>query len=403
MTTRAVNVPSALAIALVAFWLSILVSMMGSSRGFVTDPSGAPAENDYVGIYTAGRLTLAGEPLAAYDWERHKSAQHALLQNPRSNHFPWGYPPTFLLVAAALAVLPFATSMSVWIIATAAAFGAALYRISVTWRDFLLMVAAPAAWLNMFVGQNGALSAALLGFALIALPARPVVAGVLIGLLSYKPHLGVLIPFALLAGGYGKAFLTAALTVAAVATFALIAFGIEPWLALPDQVQRISGSFSQLASIAKLQSVYGFARALGVSTQAALPLQLCLAAALVGWVIWLWRRSDIAYELKAAGLAAAITLASPYQFVYDLTILTIAQAFLLRHLATQSIRPTEIAGLVLANVLVFLFAKTAVPLGVIGAGIVLVLVAWRMRLERQAGDEMPRGERQPFTSAGRML
>jgi len=384
MTTRAANVPFVLAIALIALWVSILVSMMGSPKGFVTDSRGVPAENDYVGIYTAGRLVLTGEPLAAYDWERHKADQHALLENPRSNHFPWGYPPTFLLVAAALAVLPFAASMSVWIVATAAAFGAALYRISATWRDFLLMVAAPAAWLNIFVGQNGAASAALLGLALVALPSRPVVAGILIGLLSYKPHLGLLIPFALLAGGYGRAFLAAALTVAGIVAVTLIAFGIEPWLALPEQVQRISGSFSQLASIAKLQSVYGFARALGVSTQAALALQLCVAAALAGWVIWLWRRPDIAYELKAAGLAAAITLASPYQFVYDLTILTIAQAFLLRHLATQAIRLTEIAGLVLANVLVFLFAKTAVPLGVIGAGIVLVLVARHVGAETQA-------------------
>ena len=75
------------------------------------------------------------------------------------------------------------------------------------------------------------------------------------------------------------------------------------------------------------------------------------------------------YELKAALLATAVTLASPYQFVYDLPVLTIAQAFLLRHVA----RTTAIAGhryrgaRLWSTCCVFMFADTAVPLGVFGS------------------------------------
>ena len=64
----------------------------------------------------------------------------------------------------------------------------------------MLALAFPATFINLFHGQNGFLNAALLGAALLALDRRPVVAGILFGLLSYKPHLGLLVPLALLAG-----------------------------------------------------------------------------------------------------------------------------------------------------------------------------------------------------------
>ena len=55
-------------------------------------------------------------------------------------------------------------------------------------------------FVNVGHGQNGFLTAALLGGALHWLDRRPWLAGVLIGCLAYKPQFGVLIPVALLAG-----------------------------------------------------------------------------------------------------------------------------------------------------------------------------------------------------------
>ena len=135
----------------------------------------------------------------------------------KGGFYPWPYPPSFLFVAATLATAPVFLSMLTWTLATFAAFAAAIARISSSRRDMLLMLATPAAWLNLYIGQNGALTAALIGFGLILLPARPVAAGICIGLLSVKPHLGLLIPVALLAGGYYRAFASAAVTVVALA------------------------------------------------------------------------------------------------------------------------------------------------------------------------------------------
>jgi len=381
-----VDKPSIIAIVFIAFWALALATGVTSADGWITNSQGVAVDGDYMGVYTAGKFTLQGEPLAAYDWVRHERAQHELDGNPKGAFFPWPYPPSFLFVAASLALLPYFLSMLTWTLATFAAFTAAIARISASRRDLLLMLATPAAWLNLYIGQNGSLTAALIGFGLILLPARPVAAGICIGLLSVKPHLGLLIPVALLAGGYYRAFASAALTVVALALVTTVAFGIEPWLALPDQLQRVAMLAKTTTSTTKIQSAFGMARSLGLSADHALWLQGALVAVLAAAIAWLWSRRDVGFDLKAAALAAAITLASPYQFVYDLVILTIAQAFLLRHCARAGIDAVETYGFIVANVLVLLFVTTPVPLGVVASAVVMGLILRRVRLDRHAGQ-----------------
>jgi alpha-1,2-mannosyltransferase len=65
---------------------------------------------------------------------------------------------------------------------------------------------------NAVVGQNGFLSPALVGGALLLLPGSATVAGCLIGLLAFKPHLGILLPIVLVAGGYWRAIAAATAT-----------------------------------------------------------------------------------------------------------------------------------------------------------------------------------------------
>ena len=53
-------------------------------------------------------------------------------------------------------------------------------------------------------------------------------------------------------------------------------------------------------------------------------------AALAASLAWLWH-SDAAFELKAAALATASLLATPYVLDYDLVVLAVAIAFFARH------------------------------------------------------------------------
>jgi arabinofuranan 3-O-arabinosyltransferase len=365
------------ALALIAFWALALISGAGTPKGWISDAGGTPVSGDFNGVYAAGQLALQGEPAAAYDFARHRQEQRNLTGDA-SAFYPWPYPPTFLFVAAALAAVPYYPAMLFWSLATMAAFAAVARRISLSPRDWLLILAMPALWLNLYIGQNGALTAALIGLGLVMLPARSVMAGVCFGLLSFKPHLGLLIPIALAAGGYWRAFAAAAAVTLALALTAMFAFGVEPWLAMPEQLQRVTAIVKSTGQPEKLQSLFGFARSVGAPADAALAAQLMLVAALAIGVFLIWRSSTLAYELKAAALAAAMTLASPYQFVYDLTILLIAQAFLFRHAARIPLSFVEIAGVGFANVAIFLFAATSVPLGFLGAILLAAIIARRV-------------------------
>ena len=80
-------------------------------------------------------------------------------------------------------------------------------------EPLLLALAFPAVYVNLAHGQNGFLSAALLGGSLLILDQRPKLAGVLIGLLAYKPQFGVLIPLVLIATGRWTVIAAAAATV----------------------------------------------------------------------------------------------------------------------------------------------------------------------------------------------
>jgi arabinofuranan 3-O-arabinosyltransferase len=381
-TLRRFDRLSIAALAMLAFWLGTLIFGVIAQDGWINAPDGRPAVGDYLGIYAAGTLADAGAPAGAYDVQRHNATVQALSQKPDAQPFPWPYPPIFLLVASALALLPYTPSMLIWTIGTLMAFAGAIARISASRRDMLLMLATPATWLNFYIGQNGALSAALFGFALVVLRAHPLIAGIMIGCLSFKPHLGLLIPIAVLAGGFYRAFAAAVLTTVVLAIVSFAVFGPEPWLQWPAQMAHVRMLIETGAETFKIQSPFGLARSLGATPPIALAIQTVSTATMIGLVAAIWRRREVAFDLKAAALVAAATLASPYLFVYDLPVLTIAQAFLLRHLWPRGVEKSEGYGLLIANLLINSFSiAPPIPLAVFGSAIVLGLILRRVWLE----------------------
>src|SRR5262249_15252789 len=164
----------------------------------------------------------------------------------------------------------------------------------------LLAVAFPAVFVNLGHGQNGLLTAALLGGALALLEARPILAGLLFGLLAYKPQFGLMIPLALVAGGYWRTIAAAAVTGALVVVATLASFGPETWHAF-----FASTGFSRTVLLEtgdvgwhKMQSVFAWVRMWGGSVTLAYAVQGAVTLALAGASIWLWR-CGVAFALKA--------------------------------------------------------------------------------------------------------
>lgn len=351
-------------------------------------PDGTNVASDFVDVWAAGHLTLHGHAATAYHWPTHKIVEDSALGHAFDGYYAWHYPPVFLFVAAALASLPYMLSFLLWTVTTFLLYLVAVRGIFGERSGYLLAAAFPAALANFFVGQNGFFSAALIGGTLLLIERRrTVLAGVLLGLLIYKPHLGLLFPLALVAGGEWRAIAAAAATAALVVLASLLVFGDASWFAFFGHIGESSQTIlaDGKAGFAKLQTAFGLVRTFGGSetlawiAQAAVALPAAIAVAL------LWR-SRAPYEIKAATLATGALLATPYLYTYDLVILAVPVAYLLRLGRAQGFLPHELAviGLACLLILSFILPSVNLPVGFIAVIAVAALIARRAVVQRSA-------------------
>jgi hypothetical protein len=353
---------------------------------FLIDRQGRPIANDFVNVVAAGRLALEGNAATAYDWPLHKQAEIRVIGHDFDDYYGWHYPPTFLFVAAALATLPYLAAAIVWLALTLAAYMAAMIGIlghALGARtSALVALGFPAALWNVTAGQNGFLTAALIGGTLGLLERRPVLAGICLGLLTYKPQFGLLFPIVLIADRRWLTIVIAAAVAITLAALSWLIFGNTTWTAfvhwMPITSHIVLGEGH--ADFGRLQSVFGFIRSRDGSEPLAWTVQAAFSVALAGGMAWLWR-SRVPYDLKAAAAAAGALLATPYLYMYDLVTLAVAVAFLVRYALARGFLRSEILGLAAAGVLILIFPYVKTQVGLAAVLIVLMLIARRVRAE----------------------
>jgi hypothetical protein len=225
-------------------------------------------------------------------------------------------------------------------------------------------------FINLGHGHNGFLTAALMATALLQLRDRPALAGVLFGLLAYKPQFGLMIPLMLMATGQWRAVAAAAGTVALLGLASTLAFGPHVWDAF-----LVSTRFTRTVVLEagdtgwyKIQSVFSWTRMWGGSIPLAYAAQGTVTAMLAVALVWLWR-SAASFPLKAAALCIAAILATPYSLDYDMMVLAPAIAFMAADGLVHGFRSWEksaLAGLWLVPLLTRSVAEwTLIPLGVL--------------------------------------
>jgi len=369
-------------VVLIAFALCVAQAVyVPAAYGFghwLYDSSGY-SESDFVNVWAAGQLALHGFPALVYDAIAHKQAQVAALGHAFASSHPWYYPPTYLFVAVALASLPYLVAWVGWSVLTLPIYLAVIRAIIGDRVGILLAGAFPAILSNFLVGQNGFVTAGLLGAALCCMQRRPWLAGCLLGLLSYKPHLGVLFPIVLLAAGHWREFCAAAIVAATLISASWLAFGLDTWEAFFHALTAGSQAVFSQGSVAwgKLQTVYGIARWMGGSETMAWTLQAIVVALCATALCFLWR-SRIPFALKAAALATGALLSTPYLFLYDLVALAVPMAFLLRAGIARGVATYEWVGLGLASLSILLYPAFETPVGVLAVLIVAGLIARRV-------------------------
>ncbi len=351
---------------------------------------------DYNIFVQVGNLARAGDLATAYDAIAFESYQAA--QPGTFPFMPWTYPPQFNFLAAFLSLFPVGVGYLLFIGLCLTALLICLHRLAPDYAAQAVMLTLPAMLMCIRAGQNGFLTATLFALTFIfVLSARPLRAGTALGLLAYKPHLGLGIGLVALIRGGVRLWGTALLVVVVALSLATWAFGAEIWSYFLSAI-RESGVFLRAAAypMERMVSVYAFLISIGLPASAAMTGQAIMAAVALGLIIFtLLRRWSLRATL-AVSLVAGLNV-SPYAYDYDLVALSPALALILPTLARQSTRLERralIAALILATgwgLLSVILARpleaAAITLPSLGAPGLLFALALIIRLLARAERE----------------
>jgi hypothetical protein len=375
-----------------AVGLVVAATWVALSRGGL-DPTGKPLGTDFMSFWSASQLALAGSPASAWNVAAQHARESAIFGRD-TGYAAFFYPPTFLLICLPLGLLPYLASLAAWLMATGALYG----RMARAWLGkrfgWMPILAFPAVLTNAGHGQNGCLSAALFGAGAWWLERRPILAGVALGALAYKPHLGLMIPVALAVAGRWKSFAAAATTVLVLAGAALAAFGLGAWQGFLGDSGLARASLEQsLVGDAKMQSAFAAVRLVGGPVGFGYAVQAAFAAGTVAGLVWLQRRAPGSAAFGPAMIVAAL-VASPFLLDYDLVILAAPMAWLVSEGARTGFRDWEKttlgAAFVLPAVSRILATTAHLPLAPLALTALFVLIVRRGVMGQEASADQGR-------------
>jgi hypothetical protein len=340
----------------------------------------APVTTDFLSFYAAGSLADAGTPNLAYHQTAHFFAEQQA-REPGIKYNYYFYPPIFLMLCALLASLPYVPAFLVFEGGTLAFYLLAATRIlDRPIRETLIpLLAFPIVFWNFGWGQNGFLTAALFGAATLLVDRRPAIAGLLFGAICYKPHFGILIPFALAAGRHWRAFAAAAVSSVGLTLVSLLLFGMQTWGDFFTAAAASAATYETgIVQLWAFVTPFGAVSLMGGTPRAAYAIQIAATCAAIVFVSWVWGRR-LSLEVRAAALTSATLMAVPLALFYDLMLAAIAAAWLCR--PTQSV-PNGQRLLFAASYLALLSSNqiaeaTRIPIGPLVALALVVAVACR--------------------------
>jgi hypothetical protein len=287
---------------------------------------------DFAHYWAASHLAAAGEPAAVYDFSRLQAAEQAALGTQAG--IPWFNTPIFLLFILPLSLFPYLVSLALWLLTTGGGYLYITRRIAPYPLTPWLTLAFPGTFLNATYGQNGFLSAIFLGGGLLLLDRFPIAAGVLLGLLTYKPQLALLIPLVLLASRRWRALAAMLGTTLGLILASALVFGFQVWAVFLEKILFLGGALqtgkittAATIPLAKMLSVYAALRLLGAGSILAAGLQILVTLVITATVVWVWYRGA-PLAIGALVLVTGIFLVTPYAFIYDIAILALPLAWL---------------------------------------------------------------------------
>lgn len=284
---------------------------------------------DFANAWLGGQALFQGNVDILYDIGGYFDFQREMLAPTVANH-NFSYPPHTLFFLAPLAAFDYVPALLIWTAASLLTFyyAAKPYLVQAKIPPWVALILA-GTLMNIWAGHYGLLLGAGLLSAWRICDGRPILAGILFGLLTIKPHMGVLIPVVLLCRRQWLAMAVAALTTATLVLASAAAFGWGVWETyLTDTREYQAYLLSRPPEFYHfmMPTVYQALHLAGLTSLAGLG-QILSAVAVTAGVVWVSLRA--ASTQKAGLLAATGTfLVLPYAFNYDMTVVSLVALIL---------------------------------------------------------------------------
>lgn len=317
----------ALAIVFLGYFASIVAILNIESNG------ASSTLMDFSAFWAAAKLGLAGDPASAFDPSTFFAALSHGSQVEFNQNFMWLYPPAFHIAIMPFGLMPFSVALAVFSLCSITAFVGAV----TTWlpgaRGIVgIVVASPAVWMALHAGNLTLVWCAVLLAVLVCLrQGKQTRAGILIAVLTTKPQLGLMLPFALLGASYWRAIVAATVASAGMVAATIAIFGVGYWVAFFDAITSAAElRAADSKHVTSMVSWYAFARIYGADQTLAVAIHFAGLFGVALLVAMLWRQVSLSFDLKTACLLIAIPLSTPYSWHYELVMPTAAIAFLIR-------------------------------------------------------------------------
>jgi hypothetical protein len=388
--------------AIIATVLAASLMLMWIHVRIITQPFAYSAStrvlvgNDFIAFYAAGKLAAAGQPERAYDLNALHSVEKRIGGSDDFPLTPMPYPPFFQLLMMPLSNLDYLTAYRVWVAVTTGLLLLVAWRLAPHWQNLLLAAIFPAVVFCASTGQNGNLSAAIVGAAMLLLPRRPVAAGIAFGLMAYKPQLMLAIPLCLLAGRHYRTLVATAAAALATVLLSLLFFGIGPFVSFVLNISahsRLVFDDPQFGNVLfRMPTVFVTLLQLTGRKDLAFAIHFLIAGAAAFGLMRVWYRSTNP-ALRTLALGAAMPLLSPYFTDYDLSLLLIPFVLLAEEARTTgwSWKPATVMAALWLVPPIFFLLKFVVP---VSAVVPLAPVAWVLLLAYAVAATAPAASKQ---------
>lgn len=276
---------------------------------------------DFTNLWGGSLFVAQGQTHWLFDLELYRTGLNELF-NVELEPQEWSYPPHILLVGGMLAKLPIMWAYLIWTFGALLAFALVLRSFKLPKFIYLFVLLSPSVWATIAFGQNGTITAALLIGGLYFAPTRPILAGIMFGFLTMKPHLGLLIPFCLLASYNWRAILSSGVTTAILIGLTTFLFGTIVWegflnITSPLMASILEAPFPQGYHV-KMYTGFAFARSIGLDVTASYVFQAIMTIGTIIMAFMIWRpKSNWDHATRVITTAMLALISTPYAYIHD--------------------------------------------------------------------------------------